>query len=662
MPELEPGTNFAGHRIESVAGRGGMGVVYRATHLALDHVVAMKVISPQLADDDVFRRRFERESRAAVSIRHPHVVPIHHAGEEDGLLFVTMDLIEGSDLRRVLRAAGRLSPERAVVLAEHVSSALDAAHERGLVHRDVKPGNVLIEPRRDSEHGYLTDFGLTKPIEGASDVTQSGAFVGTLDYVAPEQIRGDRLDARTDVYALGCVLFEMLSGRAPFADRAEKVAKLYGHLEDDPPRVETHAPDVPPALGQVIRRALSKPAEERFPSAGDVARAARAVIEGDDRPTVEHSVATGLAAPTREEEVAEPAAESTVESPLARPESARRPERPPERRTERSRRSGRVLLALLGLAAAVAILWLVLRSGDDERPGGEASDAGAALVGSPIAVTGDVVGAAAGAGSVWVSTRAAGTVDRLDPGSGEVVSRIPVGRASGGSAPEQATFGAGALWVALGSEDSVARVSPGSGPGNESVATFPVGDYPRGVAVGAGSVWVTNGDANTVTRLDPETGAQVETIDVGAFPREATVAAGSVWIANRDSDSVSSIDPDDGSVQAIEVRGEPKSMAFAGGLLWVTERAAGSVAGIDPDQARVVARIDDVGDRPQGALAAFGSLWIANTGGSVTRIDAGEPAVVETIETGPKPEEIAAAGGLLWVTLGDADRVARIEP
>ena len=177
------------------------------------------------------------------------MVPIHHAGEEDGLLFVTMDLIEGPDLRKLLIARGPLEPEVAVSILAQVAAALDVAHSRGLVHRDIKPGNVLIEEHPAAEggdHAYLTDFGLTKRMEGgsaATALTSTGAFVGTLDYVAPEQIRGDELDARTDVYALGCVLlYEMLAGRPPFSDREEKVAKMYAHLQDEP---NTSSPSSP---------------------------------------------------------------------------------------------------------------------------------------------------------------------------------------------------------------------------------------------------------------------------------------------------------------------------------------------------------------------------------------------------------------------------------
>ena len=332
MPELEPGSVFAGHRIEGVAGRGGMGVVYRATHLALDYVVALKVISPELASDERFRERFVRESRAAVSIRHPNVVQVRHAGEEDDLLFVTMDLIDGIDLGRLIRRDGALAPGRAVAIVAQVGAALDAAHERGLLHRDVKPGNVLIEERPGGEHAYLTDFGLTKRIASNTGVTATGAFVGTIDYVAPEQIKGGSLDARTDEYALGCVLFETIAGDPPFADRGEQVAKLYAHLQDEPPTLsEAGPPGTPPALDAVVARALEKDPEDRFQSAGALAEAATTVI-ATPAATVESAAPPSAV----EEETAAPAEAgppvrlqpSSLRSPnrrRRRPRTARRP-------------------------------------------------------------------------------------------------------------------------------------------------------------------------------------------------------------------------------------------------------------------------------------------------------------------------------------------------
>src|SRR5215217_4957258 len=225
MADLQPGDVFAGHRIEGLAGRGGMGVVYRATELTLDRVVALKLIAPALAGDPDFRARFLRESRAAASIEHPNVLPIYYAGELDDELYIVMRYVDGQDLRTLVRASGRLDAGRVAAIVAQVGAALDAAHARGLVHRDVKPANVLLAA---DDHAYLTDFGLAKHMESTAALSKPGGWVGTLGYVAPEQIRGERVDARTDVYALGCVLYFMLTARVP-CERETDHAKLWAH-------------------------------------------------------------------------------------------------------------------------------------------------------------------------------------------------------------------------------------------------------------------------------------------------------------------------------------------------------------------------------------------------------------------------------------------------
>ncbi len=211
---LAPGATFGGYRVESQIGRGGMGVVYRATDLSLERPVALKLIAPDLAEDVSFRERFLREPRLAASLDHPNVIPIYEAGERDGQLYLAMRYVEGSDLKTIIEREGKLEPERALRIVAQVAAALDAAHRRALVHRDVKPANVLVD---EDGHVYLTDFGITKQLGG--DSTDTGRVVGTLDYLAPEQIRGDPVDARTDVYALACVLYQCLSGTAAVSPR-----------------------------------------------------------------------------------------------------------------------------------------------------------------------------------------------------------------------------------------------------------------------------------------------------------------------------------------------------------------------------------------------------------------------------------------------------------
>jgi Protein kinase domain len=291
---LEPGSQLAGYRIEGIAGSGGMGVVYRATQAALERTVALKVIAPDLAEDEEFRTRFKRESLLAASIEHQNVIPIYEAGEVDGVLFLSMRYVEGTDLRSLLEPEGSLEPRRATRIVAQVAEALDAAHRAGLVHRDVKPGNILIA---SGDHAYLTDFGLTKRAASESALTKTGQLVGTVDYVAPEQIEGFRVDARSDVYALACVLYHLLTGQVPY-ERPSDMARLFAHVNSPPPVPSTTEPAVPHELDEVVARGMAKDPDERYQSAGDLGRAA---VAGAERRTIaepERSVARGEAAPS----------------------------------------------------------------------------------------------------------------------------------------------------------------------------------------------------------------------------------------------------------------------------------------------------------------------------------------------------------------------------
>lgn len=286
--DLQPGTEVGSYRILRTLGRGGMSVVYLAEHDWLQRKVALKVLAPQLADDERFRERFVRESRLAASLDHPNVIPIYEAGASGGDLFIAMRFVEGSDLRTLLHEEGALEPARAIGILRQVAAALDAAHEQGLVHRDVKPANVLLARPRSSEpieHVYLSDFGLTKRSANDATVTRTGRFMGTLDYAAPEQFKGETLDARTDVYSLGCVLFECLTGRPPF--RSDNDAGLmYAHLQQPPPPVTGERPDLPHEIDRVVGRAMAKSPDERPRSAGELADGAARALGAEVPPRV----------------------------------------------------------------------------------------------------------------------------------------------------------------------------------------------------------------------------------------------------------------------------------------------------------------------------------------------------------------------------------------
>jgi pSer/pThr/pTyr-binding forkhead associated (FHA) protein len=301
---LPLGSVFAGCRVQEVIGHGDMGVVYRAEELALQRRVALKLILPEHSGDDRFRERFRRESRIAAAIDHPNVIPIFDAGDEDGVLFITMRLVNGTDLRALIAAEGRLEPLRAARIVRQVGAALDAAHARGMLHRDVKPSNVLLA-RED--HVYLSDFGLAKRQSGSAvGLTRHGSIVARAEYVAPEQILNERVDARADVYTLGCLLFETLTGETPFA-RWEGGPEALAHVSAPRPSPVELCPDLPHEFDDVVRRAMATDPDERYPSAGDLGRAALVAAGGLRKARPWSVVATGDAAPSQDAPVAEEA-------------------------------------------------------------------------------------------------------------------------------------------------------------------------------------------------------------------------------------------------------------------------------------------------------------------------------------------------------------------
>ena len=280
-PDPAVGTMVAGYRIVAAVGRGGMGVVYRAEEVGLGgRPVALKLLPPALAGDPAFRERFLREMRVAAAIDHPNIIPVYRAGEEQGRLYIAMRYVDALDLRRVLQAEGRLTAGRTIVILEQVARALDAAHARGLVHRDVKPGNILLVPPasdEDAEHVYLVDFGLARSASDDLSISGAGLFVGTPRYAAPEQVAGQPVDGRADGYALGCVLYECLTGRPPFPAESNE-AVLFAHLEAIRPTVTAERPDLPPTIDQVVQRAMAKAKQDRFPSSRELIAAARRVL------------------------------------------------------------------------------------------------------------------------------------------------------------------------------------------------------------------------------------------------------------------------------------------------------------------------------------------------------------------------------------------------
>jgi len=655
VAELSIGSIFAGYRIESLAAEGGMGRVYRATQMALNRQVALKLIVPELAHDPAYRTRFERESFLSASIDHPNVIPIYEAGEAAGRLFIAMRWVNGTDLRSVIRSEGRLDPARAVAIVEQVAAALDAAHSAGLVHRDVKPANVMLTTTHGGEHVYLTDFGLTKKTTSNTELTRAGDFVGTPDYMPPEQVKGAGADARADVYGLGCLLYNALTGRAPY-ERESELAKMWAHLHDPPPRVVDAAPGTPVGFDAVITRALAKDAGERYPSAGDLGRAARAALTGALPAQPERSLATGLAAP--QPPATPPARSSTTAAPGSTS--------PPRRERLRRGRATRAVAALLALGALGAVLAVagvfsggggnVANSAGDGDPDEEATPRVVANIPAGDGPDGiDVDGR-----TVWVSNSRGNTLTRLDAKRNEATDRVEVG-----SNPDEVEAAHGVVWVSNTDDGTVTRVVADPQPGEPTAIV--AGGGPEGLSLGREFLWVANGDSDSVSRIDRESVTADPAITVEDKPIGILEGERWVWVTNSFSGSVTRIDPSSGEIAGTtpNVGENIRSVIEGFGFTWVSSAVPdGTVIRLDSETGEKVGDPIPVQNRPKEMALAGGYLWVVNEGSnSVSRIDPNAGRVVgPPIRVGKKPVGIAAGAGALWVTNNGSDTVTRIDP
>jgi hypothetical protein len=360
LPKLGSGSVFAGYRIENLLDRGGMGVVYKAVDVDLERTVALKIIAPEHTQDATAVARFKAEARLAASLEHPNIVPIHRGGEEDGILYLAMRFVPGTNLRHVIDR-GPMDLPRIARIVTDIGDALDAAHALGLVHRDVKPANILVSGEPEHEHVYLTDFGLTKRLGSVGALTRTGSWVGTPDYVAPEQIQGHTVDCRADIYSLGCVLYEMLTGDVAYPKDTD-VAKLWAHVADPPPMPSAQRPDLVDAFDEVVARATAKDPADRYPTAGDLATAVRrAVAEQQAKHEREAAQATELATEAPAAAVAAAAVPSS-EAGTAGPTHAG---------WLRRHRGPAIALVVL-LACAVPVAVILLSDSSDKRSPGSA--------------------------------------------------------------------------------------------------------------------------------------------------------------------------------------------------------------------------------------------------------------------------------------------------
>jgi serine/threonine protein kinase len=595
MPDV--GTQLAGYRIEGVIGRGGMGVVYRATELALDRPVALKLIAPELAGDPSFRERFLRESRLAASIDHPGILPVYAAGEADGELYLATRFVEGTDLGAVVED-GPVPPERSLDLVGQVADALDAAHARGLVHRDVKPGNVLVGP---DDHCYLCDFGLTKKL-GSGSLTATG-LAGSLDYLAPEQIRREEVDGRTDQYALACVLYECLSGAPPFRHFSE-AQTLWAHVQEEPPPLAEL-----PALDPVFVRALAKEQEDRYDTCNAFVDDARAAL--------------GLGP-----------------SPVA---VSRR----------RRRIGGRLLAvgaALVGVAAIAGVLALTLGSGESlEAPPNSLGvvDPRSLELEAAIAVGNTPTDVAASDDWVWVvnSNDGAGTISRIDARTRQLASTFSVG-----GTPRNVLAAFGSLWVGT-TEGRVHRVEPSTDlverswtlPNAGESTAFDVDVGPGWLAEGPNAVWA--GSLRSLSRIDPQTSRLRSTAAFSWGPM--AYGFGSLWILGRELDRLS---PATGELRgSVDLVGGRVDVATGFGSVWVADDERQAVLRVDALQEAIVRTYDFQGS-PLGVAVSEDGVWVASDDGTVARIDP-ETDDVAVVDVGSAPRSVDVGTDAVWVSI-----------
>ena len=539
------------------------------------------------------------------------MVPVYDAGEADGRLFIAMRYVDGIDLKALLRDAAPLAPERVMVIAGQVAEALDAAHQRGLVHRDVKPSNVLLDQQGDRDHAYLADFGLTQTPAGAGPA--DGQLMGTVDYVAPEQIRGDVVDGRADQYALGCLLFECLTGSLPFRDRSE-VAAIFAHLEEPAPVASERHEALPPAVDAVLARAMAKEPEQRFDSCRELVAATHDAL--------------GLAPPP-----------------------------PPPRRA-------RWLVPLVALAvvvSAVAAVVLGVGRGGPAPPAGPRGtltqiDPRTNRVRSTTNVPGYPQAVAWTVGGIWVADFREGVLWRYDPSTGSL-QRI----ASNGEPRDIAALG-DQVYVAVDDSaftGSVARYDAASGERLGSLSP----ELACALASGDGVVWAAgcpyadrlSTDAHQLRLLQhvplpyqpPYTASTIRV----QF-REMAVGAGSLWVLGDALDRrVWRLDPRRGTIQAtIALPFPPRSVVVADGAAWITDGLHDTVVPIDARSNRVLPAVA-VGRGAAGVTATPGAVWVANAiDGTVSRIDPRSRRVVRTVHVGGSPSEIDAGPNGVWVT------------
>jgi YVTN family beta-propeller protein len=562
--------------------------------------VALKLVTPELALDERFRERFARETELAISLEHPNVVPIHDAGDVAGRLYLAMRLVPGTDLRKLLRGKNALEPSRALAICRQVANALDAAHAKGLVHRDVKPSNILLD---EAEHVYLADFGLTRRVEEKGARAGEGRSIGTPAYLAPEQIEGGPVDGRADVYSLGCVLYECLTGEAPFV-HGSRLAVAWAHLEEEPPSASERDSDLPEAIDAVLRGAMAKAPDERYRTCAALIAAAEAAFGIRPRPHGRRRlVALALGAVTL-------AAVATVAAALLLRGGDATPNVVPDSLVKINLESDKIVdvvpVGRIPNEIEIVGRYVFAASEGDGTLTRVDTRTGAVVTSGKFDASGGL--AADGAERVWVASvgrRQVTSVDAalpvVDPEDTISHPRVPLPRGA------SLTVGGGALWIAMRGTVERWRLHP---LGRQRTYRLGPWDFGNDVIFGYGAAWIALGaPADALLRIDARSG-RARRIPVGRFTDAVAVGFGSVWVAEKEDDTVRRIDPVTGRTRRVIAVGHlPADVAVDQGSVWVTSECAGTVSRIDPATNRVVRTIE-LGYHPFNLAVGGGFAWV----------------------------------------------------
>jgi len=669
------GTQVGPYRVESRIGGGGMGSVYLVEHTVLEHQRALKVLNAAHATDEGFRARFLREARLPAALEHASILPIHDAGESDGLLYIVMPYVRGADLQTLIDEAGRMEPADVVAILSPIASALDTAHAAGLLHRDVKPANILIAgvEAGSSRRVYLSDFGLVKSVVGGDAVsTDTGTLMGTMPYVAPEIWRGEPLDGRVDQYALACTLFYAVTGQLPFGN-AEPVVMMYRHLQEPVPSVTERQPSLPHALDDVTRRGMAKDRDERFPDCAAMVRAAWAPLGHElplppDERTAFVRSETGM----------------LIDVVADRRSAGVGPRRP------------KLKLAAAGAAVAAAVavalaVWALAGPGDppgrgagrtgvQESPGASPSAPADREPFVPAAATAQIPGTkelgdiAVGEAGVWFTDAELSETDsgvvRIDPATNQLADKFRV--ALHGPSLFGLAVSEDAVWVGnsqLIGDTRLMRIDAASGEVDAEIV-MGFGDSLE-IAVGGGFVWAGGGTgaSDNLVRVDAVTN-DVQTFTVNGFSGRLTFGSMDLWaVAQRGT--LVRVDPETlEPTQNVQIGRRIDDVFVDDGTVWLVMQAGQALERVDEETGEILEPFP-VGTEVRDAVMGLGSLWVVFETGETEQGDFAvhrfDPVSGDALEEVPL-DSIAISvtsdeqTGSIWVTvLTDNSKVTRVE-